>query len=69
MPTRGLVKWFNNEKGYGFIEHEVGDIFAHYSSIEGDERYHTLKKGDTVEFEIEDSERGPKAVQIKKIDI
>ena len=68
MPIREHVKWFNNEKGYGFIGHENGDIFAHYSNIEGDDRYRTLKKGDLVEFEIEDSERGPKAVNIRKVD-
>ena len=68
MPVRGRVKWFNNEKGYGFIEQEQGgDVFAHYSSIAGAERYKALKKGDQVEFEIQESEKGPKAVHIQKV--
>jgi CspA family cold shock protein len=65
MPQQGRVKWFNNEKGYGFIERDDGeDVFAHYSSIEADDRFKTLHKGDVVSFEIEDSEKGPKAVRI-----
>ena len=70
MPTRGRVKWFNAEKGYGFIERVDGqgeDVFAHYSSIAGDDSFKTLQKGDLVEFEVEDSEKGPKAVQIQRI--
>jgi CspA family cold shock protein len=64
----GLVKWFNDKKGYGFISKEdgSGDIFVHYSAILCD-GYKTLKEGDNVEFEIEHSERGPKAVNIKKV--
>ncbi len=68
MPLHGRVKWFNNEKGYGFIEREEGeDVFAHYSSIKSEEPYKVLKKGDLVEFEIEESEKGPKAVHIHKV--
>lgn len=68
MPFRGRVKWFNNEKGYGFIEQEQGgDVFAHYSSIVDAEKYKVLKKGDQVEFEIQESEKGPKAVHIHKV--
>lgn len=70
MPMRGRVKWFNAEKGYGFIEREDGqgeDVFAHYSSIDGDNSFKTLQKGDLVEFEVEDSEKGPKAFHIQRI--
>lgn len=56
----GTVKWFNNGKGYGFIEREEGeDIFVHYSSIQGD-GYRTLEEGQKVEFSIE---QGPKGLQ------
>lgn len=68
MSQQGRVKWFNNEKGYGFIEWEGGeDVFAHYSSIDAEDRFKTLHKGDVVAFEIEDSEKGPKAVRIQCI--
>ncbi len=68
MLVRGRVKWFNNDKGYGFIEREEGsDVFAHYTSIDSDNPYKVLKKGDLVEFEIEESEKGPKAVRIHKL--
>lgn len=63
MP-RGTVKWFNDSKGYGFIAREDGeDVFVHYSSIEG-EGYRTLVEGAEVEFEIEDSPKGPRAVGV-----
>ena len=70
MPMRGRVKWFNAEKGYGFIERVDGqgeDVFAHYSSIAGDDSFKTLQKGDLVEFEVEDSEKGPKAIHIQRV--
>lgn len=61
----GIVKWFNNTKGYGFILSESGggDIFAHYSAIDMD-GYKTLKAGQTVQFE---TEQGPKGLHAKKI--
>lgn len=64
MP-KGTVKWFNAAKGYGFIEPEGGgeDIFAHYSAIEMD-GYKTLKRGQPVEFEIQ---QGPKGLQASRI--
>ena len=69
MPVRGRVKWFNNEKGYGFIEQDDGgDVFAHYKSILDDSPYKVLKKGDLVEFEVEESEKGPKAIQINRVE-
>ena len=61
------VKWFNNEKGFGFIEY-VGneDIFIHYSNIEKD-GYKTLKEGQTVEFELIKTEKGYQAKNIKLV--
>ena len=61
----GKIKWYNARKGYGFIESEDGkDIFLHRSSIpEGV----FLKEGDNIEYELEDTERGPKAINIKKL--
>ena len=61
---QGTVKWFNEEKGFGFIE-VVGekDIFVHFSSIKKD-GFKTLKEGDKVEFEVEDGARGPQAASV-----
>jgi len=62
----GIVKWFNNAKGFGFIipESGGGDVFAHYSSIEMD-GYKTLKAGQTVVFELEDGPKGMHAINIQ----
>lgn len=66
MP-RGKVKWFNENKGFGFIEQEDGpDVFVHYSAIQG-EGYKTLSEGMEVEFEIVEGERGLQAANIQKI--
>ena len=63
----GIVKWFNDRKGYGFISQEDGnDVFVHFSSIEAT-GYKTLSEGDTVAFEIEESDRGPEAKNVKKV--
>lgn len=65
----GIVKWFNNKKGFGFIADPAGsnsDIFVHYSEIEG-AGYKTLEEGDRVEFELVSSERGPKAQKVIKV--
>jgi len=62
---QGAVKWFNNSKGYGFIQRdEGGDVFVHFSAIEKD-GFKALNQGDRVEFEIEDSEKGPQAANVK----
>lgn len=67
MPT-GKVKWFDNKKGYGFIELDdgSGDIFVHYSDIL-EEGFKTLSEGDAVEFEISESDQSRKAINVKKI--
>ena len=60
----GKVKWFNNSKGYGFIEQEDGDdVFVHFSAIRS-EGYKTLNEGDAVEFEVTE---GPKGLQAKDV--
>ncbi|MCM3116864.1 cold-shock protein [Neobacillus drentensis] len=62
----GKVKWFNSEKGFGFIEREGGeDVFVHFSAIQG-EGYKTLDEGQEVTFEIESGQRGPQAVNVRK---
>ena len=65
----GKVKWFNNEKGYGFIEYEGvvdEDIFVHYSAIE-QEGYKTLKEGDVVEFTLIETAKGNQAINVKEV--
>ncbi len=63
MPT-GIVKWFDDAKGYGFIEQEDGeDVFVHYTAIAG-EGYRSLTEGSEVEFEIEESPKGPRATDV-----
>ncbi|MGB4676330.1 MAG: cold shock domain-containing protein [Aggregatilineales bacterium] len=66
--VRGTVKWFNAEKGYGFIQPEDRDkdVFVHYSEIQM-QGYAKLEEGDRVEFEIEQSAKGPQAVRVQKI--
>lgn len=60
--TTGTVKWFNAEKGYGFITPEDGqDVFVHYSAIQSNGGYRTLNEGDQVEFEITQGKKGKQA--------
>ncbi|MBN2210686.1 MAG: cold-shock protein [Sedimentisphaerales bacterium] len=63
MPE-GMVKWFNDKKGFGFIENKGGpDIFVHFSQIEGG-GFRKLTQGDVVEYEIVQGEKGPKAAKV-----
>jgi CspA family cold shock protein len=63
---RGVVKWFNNSKGYGFIGRDNGpDIFVHYSGVVGD-GYRTLQEGDEIEFEIVEGPKGPQAANVRQ---
>ena len=63
--AKGKVKWFSNQKGYGFITPENGnDVFVHFSAIQGD-GYKTLKEGDPVEFEITTGPKGEQATNVK----
>lgn len=62
----GKVKWFNSEKGFGFIEVEGGeDVFVHFSAIQG-EGFKTLDEGQEVTFDIEQGQRGPQAVNVSR---
>jgi CspA family cold shock protein len=62
--ANGIVKWFDDRKGYGFIEQEDGpDVFVHYSGINGN-GFKSLGEGDKVSFEIEQGEKGPAAINV-----
>jgi len=65
---QGTVKWFNGEKGYGFITPDTGgkDVFVHYSAIEG-QGFRSLEEGQRVEFSVEQSPKGPQAVRVMKV--
>ncbi|PLT30349.1 cold-shock protein [Peribacillus deserti] len=63
---QGKVKWFNAEKGFGFIEREGGDdVFVHFSAIQG-EGFKTLEEGQSVTFDVEQGNRGPQASNVNK---
>lgn len=64
---QGSVKWFNPNKGYGFIEKEDGeDVFVHFSAIQ-EEGFKTLDEGQQVEFEVVEADRGPQATNVIKL--
>lgn len=61
----GTVKWFNGDKGFGFIEREGGkDVFVHYSAIQGDGGFRNLTEGQKVEFNLEQGQKGPQASNV-----
>jgi CspA family cold shock protein len=65
--TKGVVKWFNENKGYGFIQREDGpDVFVHFSAIVGS-GFRSLKEGQEVEFEITQGQKGPQASNVKAV--
>jgi len=66
--ARGTVKWFNDQKGFGFIKADNGpDVFVHHTAIAG-QGFKTLAEGDTVEFDIVEGEKGPKAENVTRVE-
>lgn len=64
---KGTVKWFNNQKGYGFLTDEEGrDVFVHYSGLQMD-GFKSIEEGADVEFEVIDGEKGPQAINVVKL--
>lgn len=65
--VQGTVKWFNDAKGFGFIEQDNGpDVFVHFSAIQG-EGFKSLAEGDRVEFEVTEGQKGPQSANVRKI--
>ncbi|MGN0369247.1 MAG: cold-shock protein [Butyrivibrio sp.] len=65
--NKGTVKWFNNQKGYGFISDEEGkDVFVHYTGLDM-EGFKTLEEGQQVEFDVVDGAKGPQATNVKRV--
>lgn len=63
---KGRVKWFNDSKGYGFIETDEGDVFVHHSAIEG-QGYRSLREGQEVELEVGQGDKGPRATRVRAL--
>lgn len=68
MPEQGVVKWFNNDKGFGFIKRNTGeDVFVHHSSIQSS-GYRTLNEGERVEFEVKQGPKGLQAESVRRVE-
>lgn len=68
MPEIGIVKWFNNDKGYGFIKRETGeDVFVHHTAIQ-QSGYRTLNEGEKVEFEVKQGPKGLQAENVRRVE-
>lgn len=63
---KGTVKWFNDSKGFGFIETEQGDVFVHHSAIES-QGFRSLREGQAVELEIGQGDKGPRAAKVRPL--
>ena len=64
---KGVVKWFNDKKGYGFIADEEGnELFVHYQDIQG-EGFKSLLENDNIEFDVGEGQKGPKAMNVRKV--
>lgn len=70
ITQRSVVKWFDAKKGYGFIVNPQGgqDIFVHYSQIDTDRRFRTLRTGQVVEYELHDGPKGPHAINVSSLE-
>ena len=66
--TKGTIKWFSDQKGYGFVSPEGGkkDVFVHYSALQGD-GFKTLREGEQIEFDITDGPKGEQATNVRKL--
>ena len=68
MPEQGVVKWFNNDKGFGFINRNTGEaVFVHHSSIQSS-GYRTLNEGERVEFEVKQGPKGLQAESVRRVE-
>jgi CspA family cold shock protein len=69
MPESGTVKWFNNDKGFGFIKRESGeDVFVHHTAITGQAGYRSLNEGERVEFDVKQGPKGLQAENVHRLD-
>jgi CspA family cold shock protein len=69
MPETGTVKWFNNDKGYGFIKRETGeDVFVHHTAIVNQSGYRTLNEGERVEFDVKQGPKGLQAENVRRLE-
>jgi CspA family cold shock protein len=69
MPESGTVKWFNNDKGFGFIKRESGeDVFVHHTAISGQAGYRSLNEGERVEFDVKQGPKGLQAENVHRLD-